>query len=111
MARCCVRKKPVSKQAGFDVSRELECRAKEFIRIELELALTFVKVAHTKYSMGNVAGGNFSRNNAEKAYREALKYFRKLSDLTSLERRKLMGLVDQAHVAIASLPKAKSLTH
>jgi len=32
----------------------LECRAKEFIRIELELALTFVKVARTKYSMGNV---------------------------------------------------------
>src|SRR5205807_2892682 len=36
----------------------LECRAKEFIRIELELALTFVKVAHTKYSMRNVAGGD-----------------------------------------------------
>jgi len=35
----------------------LECRAKEFIRIELELALTFIKVAHTKYSMGNFAGG------------------------------------------------------
>ena len=52
----------------------LECRAKEFIRIELELALTFVKVAHTKYSMRNVAGGDFSRNNAEKAFHEALNY-------------------------------------
>jgi hypothetical protein len=88
-----------------------EFKVKELIRLELELAVTFINLAHTKYSMGNVAGGNFSRNNAEKAYREALKYFRKLSDLTSLERRKLMGLVDQAHDAIASLPKAKSLTH
>ena len=84
----------------------LECRAKEFIRIELELALTFVKVAHTKYSMGNVAGGDFSRNNAEKAFHEALNYLGKLSDFTSLERWKLMDLVNQAKDAIATLPKA-----
>ena len=84
----------------------LERRAKEFIRIELELALTFVKVAHTKYSMGNVAGGDFSRNNAEKAFHEALNYFGKLSDFTSLERWKLMDLVNQAKDAIATLPKA-----
>ena len=69
----------------------LECRAKEFIKTELELALTFVKVAQTKYSMGNVADGDFSRKNAEKAYREALNYFGKLSDFTSLEHWKLMG--------------------
>jgi hypothetical protein len=69
----------------------LECRAKEFIRIELELALTFIKVAHTKYSVGNVAGGDFSRNNAEKAYHEALNYFGKLSDFTSLERWQING--------------------
>jgi hypothetical protein len=49
----------------------LECMAKEFIKTELELALTFVKVAQTKYSMGNVAGGDFFRNNAGKAYNEA----------------------------------------
>jgi hypothetical protein len=84
----------------------LECRAKEFIKTELELALTFVKVAQTKYSMGNVAGGDFSRNNAEKAYHEALNYFGKVSDFTSLERWKLMDLVNQAKDAIATLPKA-----
>ena len=84
----------------------LECRAKEFIRIELELALTFVTVAHTKYSMRNVAGGDFSRNNAEKAFHEALNYFGKLSDFTSLERWKLMDLVNQAKDAIATLPRA-----
>ena len=83
----------------------LECMAKEFIRIELELALTFVKVAQTKYSMGNVADGDFSRENAEKAYREALNYFGKLSDFTSLERWKLMDLVNQAKKAIATLPQ------
>jgi hypothetical protein len=84
----------------------LECRAKEFIRIELELALTFVKVAHAKYSLGNVAGGDFSRNNAKKAYHAALNYFGKLSDFTSLERWKVMDLVNQAKDAIATLPKA-----
>ena len=83
----------------------LECRAKEFIRIEHELAFTFIKVAHTKYSMGNFAGGDFSRNNAEKAYHEALNYFGKLSDFTSLERWKLMDLVNQAKDAIATLPR------
>ena len=87
----------------------LECMAKEFIRIELELVQTFVKVAHTKYSMGDVEGGDFSRNNAEKAYHEALNYFGKLSDFTSLERWKLMGLVNQAKKAIATLPQ--STTH
>ena len=79
--------------------------AKEFIRIELELALTFVRVAHTKYSMGNVAGGDFFRNNAQKAYNEALNYFGKLSVFTSSERWKLMGLVNQAKDAIATLPQ------
>jgi hypothetical protein len=79
--------------------------AKEFIKTELELALTFVKVAHTEYSMGNVAGGDFSRNNAGKAYNEALNYFGKLTEFTSLERWKLMDLVNQAKEAIATLPK------
>ena len=83
----------------------LECRAKEFIKTELELALTFVKVAHTKYSMGDVASGDFSCDNAEKAYHEALNYFGKLSDFTSLERWKLMDLVNQAKKAIATLPQ------
>ena len=87
----------------------LECMAKEFIKSELELALTFVKVALTKYSMGNVAGGDFSRNNAKKAYNEALNYFGKLTEFTSLERWKLMDLVNQAKEAIATLPKA--VTH
>jgi hypothetical protein len=45
----------------------LETKAKEFVRTELKLALTFIRVACTKYSMGNVAGGDWSRNNAEKA--------------------------------------------
>jgi hypothetical protein len=79
--------------------------AKEFIRRELELALTFIKVAHTKYSMGNFAGGDVSSNNAEKAYHEALKYFGKLSDFTSLDRWKLMDLVNQAKKVIATLPQ------
>ena len=55
--------------------------------------------------MGNVAGGDFSRKNAEKAYVEALNYFGKLSDFTSLERWKLMDLVNQAKKAIATLPQ------
>ena len=70
----------------------LECRAKEFIRIELELAFTFIKVAHTKYSVGNVAGGDWSRNNAEKAYQSAFKYFGKLADPTSSQHLKLTNL-------------------
>jgi hypothetical protein len=87
----------------------LECMAKEFIRIELELAQTFVKVAHTKYSMGDVDGGDFSRNNAEKAYHEALNYFGKLSGFTSSERWKLMELVNHAKTAIATLQNSPTL--
>ena len=83
--------------ATFDFNR------KERLRLELELVLTFSKLARTKYSMGNIRGGNVSRNNAETAYRTALKYFRKLSDVTSLERRKWMGLFNQAKDAIVRL--------
>ena len=79
---------------------------KELIRLELELAVTFANVAHTKYSMGNVAGGNVSRSNAEKAYRTALKYFVRLADVPSLERRTFNGLIKKAKNAIARLPKA-----
>lgn len=58
-----------------------------------------------KYSIGNFAGGDVSSNNAEEAYYEALKYFGKLSDLTSSDRWKLMDLVNQAKKAIATLPQ------
>ena len=80
--------------------------SKELIRIELELAVTFANVAHTKYSMGNAAGGNVSRSNAEKAFRTALKYFAKLADVTSSERRTFKGLIKNATDQIATLPKA-----
>ena len=83
----------------------LECMAKEFIRIELELAHTFVKLAHTRYSMGHIASGDISRNNAKEAYRSALKYLGKCHDLSPLERWKLMDLVNQATKAIATLPQ------
>jgi hypothetical protein len=79
---------------------------KEFVRLELELVLTFVKLAHTKYSMGHIAGGNVSRSNANKAYRSALRYLRKCHDVTSLESRTLTSLINQAKDAIATLPKA-----
>ena len=83
-----------------------EFKVMELIRLELELALTFVNLAHTKYSMGNVVGADVSGNNAAKAYRTALYYFGKLADLSSSERRKLNGLANQAKQAIANLPKA-----
>jgi hypothetical protein len=79
---------------------------KDFIRLELELVLTFVKVAQTKYSRGNVAGGDVSRNNAEKAYSSAIYYFEKLTDVTQAELRELMRSAKQAGDAIATLPKA-----
>ena len=87
----------------------LECMAKEFIRIELELVQTFVQVAHTKYSMGDVEGGDFSRNSVEKVHHEALNYFGKLSEFTSSERWTLMDLVHQAKRAIATLQNAATL--
>ena len=86
--------------------RNTHTGSKELIRLELELAVTFANVAHTKYSMGNVAGGNVSRSNAQKAYRTALRYFVKLADVTSSERRTLQGLIKNAKDAIATLPKA-----
>jgi hypothetical protein len=81
---------------------------KDLIRLELELVLTFGNLAHTKYSMGNIRGGDVSRANAEKAYRTALKYFAKLADVTSLERRTFKGLIKKAKDAIATLPKAST---
>jgi len=79
---------------------------KDFIRLELELVLTFVNVARTEYSMGNVAGGDVSHNNAEKAYSSAIHYFEKLPDVTPGKLRKLMRLAKKAEDAIATLPKA-----
>jgi hypothetical protein len=81
-------------------------KLKELIGLELQLVLTFVNIAHTKYSMGNITGGLASRNNAEKSYRIALNYFEELSDVTSVERRKLMGLIKNAKDAITTLPEA-----
>jgi len=86
--------------------RNTHTGSKELIRLELELAVRFANVAHTKYSMGNVAGGNVSRSNAQKAYRTALRYFVKLADVTSSDRRTLQGLIKNAKDAIATLPKA-----
>src|SRR5689334_12683811 len=50
---------------------------KDLIRLELELACTFVDIARTKYSMGRIAGGDTSHGNAIKAYRTALRYLGK----------------------------------
>jgi hypothetical protein len=80
---------------------------KDFIRLELELVLTFVKLAHTKYSKGNVAGGDVSRNNAENAYSSAIYYFEKLRDVTQAELRELMRSAKEAEDAIATLPATK----
>jgi hypothetical protein len=79
--------------------------SQHLIRIELELAITFATLAHTRYSMGHIANGNVSRNNAEEAYRTALHYLGKLSyvDSDSAERLELMGLVKKAEEAIATL--------
>jgi hypothetical protein len=82
-----------------------ECMAKEFIRIELELALTFVKLAQTRYSMGHIARGDISRNNAREAYRSASKYLGKCHDVSPFEREKFTGLVNQAKKAIGTLPQ------
>ena len=79
---------------------------KDLIRVELELAATFANIARTRYSMGHIANGNVSRNNADKAYRTALHYIEKLSDVTSEERQKIMDLVKKAEDAIATLAKA-----
>ena len=81
---------------------------KDFIRLELELVLTFVNLARTRYSMGHIASSDISRNNAEKAYRSALKYLGKCDDISPLEREKFMALVNQAKDAIATLPKAET---
>jgi len=51
----------------------------DFIRTELELAIAFVKVARTKYSMGDRVGGDATRENAMKSYREALRFSKMLS--------------------------------
>ena len=84
----------------------LETKAKEFVRIELKLALTFIRVARRKYSMGNVAGGDWSRNNAEKAYQSAFKYFGKLADPTSSQQLKLTNLFSVVKQEIMALSKS-----
>ena len=91
-------------RGGHLGAASFEENVRELMRLELELAITFVNLAHTKYSMGNVTGGDFSRNNAEKAYRTAFRFFGKLSDVSSGEKRKLVVLLDKAKEAIEKLP-------
>ena len=80
---------------------------KEFVTLELKLVHTFVNLASTKYLMGNIAGGDVSHDNAKEAYRSAMHYFEKLSDLTSVDRRKLTGLLKKAKDAIAALSESR----
>ena len=79
---------------------------KDFIQIELDLVLALVKLAHRKYAIGDVAAGDVSHKKAEKAYGRALHYFAKLSDVASVERRRLMDLAKKAEDAIATFSKA-----
>jgi hypothetical protein len=84
----------------------LETWAKEFVRTELELALTFIQVARTKYSTGNVAAADNSRNNAEKSYQSALKYFGKLADPTSSQHLKLTNLFSEVKQELRAFSKS-----
>jgi hypothetical protein len=84
----------------------LDTWAKEFVRTELELALTFIQVARTKYSMGNVAAADNSRNNAEKAYQSALKYFGKLADPTLSQHLKFTNLFSEVKQELTALSKS-----
>src|SRR6266576_4364550 len=58
---------------------QLVVQANDFVRAELELALTFINVAQTRSAMGHTVGANSARDNAKKAYEGALKYCRKFN--------------------------------
>jgi hypothetical protein len=86
---------------------QLAAEAKEFVRIELELALTLIHLANTRRAMGNIAAADSSRDNAEKAYQSALKYCRKfkLSDPASSENLKLRNLLSEVREEFIALSK------
>jgi hypothetical protein len=90
---------------------DLVTEAKDFVRIELGLALTFIRLAHTRHSMGDTAGANLSRDNAKKAYQTALKYFRKfkLSHAASPDHLKLTDLFSEVKKELVAL--STSATH
>jgi hypothetical protein len=79
------------------VDAQLFAEAKDFAGIELELALTFIRLTHTRRAMGNIAAADSSRDNAKKAYQSALKYCRKfkLSNPASPDHLKLTNLLSE----------------
>jgi hypothetical protein len=75
----------------------------EFVKTELELALAFVGVARTKYSMGNRVGGDATLEKAIKAYHEALRFSKKLSSEDSSIHKQLTALRTEVEAAIKTL--------
>jgi hypothetical protein len=99
-----------SKNSGRDLGQtQLGMEARQFVRIELKLALTFIKLAREKYSMGHVAGANLSHDNAKKAYRSALKYWRKfkLSDPVSSDHLEFGNLFSEVKQGLSALSESK----
>jgi len=78
-----------------------------FIKTELELALTFVSVAHTKYSMGNRVGGDTARDRAEKAFQEAVNRLKGVPNQNSSRVRAILKLKAKAAKAINVLNAAR----
>ena len=63
----------------------------DFIRTDLDLCLTFAKVAETAIDMGNSEHAERSMSNAEKGYTDMLRFFSQATDISAGDRRELQS--------------------
>ena len=76
----------------------------DFIRLELELGLTFVSLSQTRHSMGNLAGAKQSLANARQAYQTVLKYLPRAT-LSAARKHWAQGKLKELKQALEQLPK------
>ena len=75
----------------------------ESIRVELELAMIFVRLARTRQANGELRRAEKARANARQTYQIVLKHFQK-AVLSDEERSRLKGKLTELGQAIDRLP-------
>jgi hypothetical protein len=76
----------------------------KFIRLELELGLTFISLSQTRHSMGNLAEAKQSLAHARKAYQAVLKYLPRAT-LSEARKHWIEGKLKELEQGLEQLPK------
>jgi hypothetical protein len=79
----------------------------DFIRTDLEVCLTFVKVAETAYSMGHREHANRTLASAEKGYSDMLRFFSHARGMTSEVEQELQSKFKQLRERLDGLQQCR----